>query len=115
MDRSEFYIPIVFFVMTAAVLITMIASRHRERITMIEKGMSSEDIKALFTRGQFRTNPLTVLKWGLLLVFVGLGILLGNYLDAAYGVRDGVMVGLVALFGGIGLTVFYGFAAKKGD
>lgn len=113
MDQMEFYIPIVLFISTAAVIIMHIASRHRERITMIEKGMSSEDIKTLFARGQFRANPLGVLKWGILFVFVGIATLLGNYLDAVYGIRDGAMIGLITLFAGLGLVVYYSIAAKK--
>lgn len=113
MNPSEVYIPIVLFVSAAAVFIMLIASRHRERLTMIEKGMSSEDIKAMFTRGPYRSNPLTTLKWGILGVFVGMATLLGNYLDTVYGVRDGVIIGMVILFGGIGLVVYYMIAAKK--
>jgi len=113
MDQMEIYIPIVLFISTAAVIIMHIASRHRERLTMIEKGMSSEDIKTLFARGQFRTNPLGVLKWGILFVFVGTATLLGNYLDAVYGIRDGAMIGLITLFAGLGLVVYYSIAAKK--
>ena len=80
---------------------------------MIEKGMSSEDIKALFTRGQYRSNPLNTLKWGILAVFIGMATLLGNYLDQVYGVRDGVIIGMVILSGGIGLVVYYILAAKR--
>ena len=113
MGPSEVYIPIVLFISAAAVVIMHIASRHRERLTMIEKGMSSEDIKAMFARGQYRSNPVGTLKWGILAVFVGMALLLGNYLDAVYGVRDGIIAGMVILFGGIGLVVFYAIAAKK--
>jgi hypothetical protein len=113
MHPDEVLIPIVLFISAAAVLIMNIATRHRERITMIEKGMSSEDIKALFARGQYRSNPLTTLKWGILAVFVGMATLLGNYLDAQYGVRDGIIIGLVILFAGIGLVIFYAIASKK--
>jgi hypothetical protein len=113
MGPSEVYIPIVLFISVAAVIIMHLASRHRERLTMIEKGMSSDDIKALFARGEYRTNPLGVLKWGILFLFVGMATLLGNYLDATYNVRDGVMIGLITLFAGIGLVVFYVIAAKK--
>lgn len=113
MPVSEVYIPIVLFLSVAAVIIMGMASRHRERITMIEKGLSSEDIKALYTREQNRTNPMGVLKWGILFVFVGLAVLLGTYLDQVYHLDDGIMVGLVTLFGGLGLVVFYGIASKK--
>ena len=113
MGLSEVYIPIVLFISVAAVFIMHIASRHRERLTMIEKGMSSEDIKAMFARGQYRSDPLNTLKWGILAVFVGLATLIGNYLDIQYGVRDGIIIGLMILFAGIGLVVFYGIAVKK--
>ena len=112
MAPHEVIIPIAVFLSIAGVLITLIASRHKERLTMIEKGLSAEDIKALYAR-QVKYNPLSVLKWGILFVFVGIAILLGNYINALYNVSDGVMVGLVALFAGMALMVFYSIASKK--
>jgi hypothetical protein len=113
MHPSEVYIPIVLFISIAAVIIMHLASKHRERLTMIEKGMASEDIKALYARGQIRMSPLNVLKWGILCAFVGLAVLLGNYLDMRYGLRDGIIIGMVILAAGLGLVVFYAVAAKK--
>jgi len=110
---NEVYIPIVLFISAAAVIIMNIASRHRERLTMIEKGLSAEDIKTLFSREQRRDNSLGVLKWGILAIFVGAAVLVGNYLDSVYGLKDGIIVGLVTLSGGLGLVVFYVIAAKK--
>lgn len=113
MAISEVFIPIVLFLATAAVIIMHMASRHRERITMIEKGLSAEDIKALYVREKNQTNQLGVLKWGLLFIFVGVAVLLGTYLDQVFHTAEGIMIGLVTLFGGMGLVVFYGIAVKK--
>lgn len=113
MAVSETFIPIILFLATAGVIIMHIASRHRERITLIEKGISADDIKALYSRERYRTNPLGVLKWGILFVFVGLAVLLGTYLDEVYTTHEGIMIGLVTLFGGLGLVLFYGIASKK--
>jgi len=110
---NEVYIPIVLFISAAAVVIMHIASRHRERLTMIEKGLSAEDIKSLFAREQRRDNSLGVLKWGILAIFVGAAVLIGNYLDSMYGLRDGIIIGLITLSGGLGLVVFYVIASKK--
>jgi hypothetical protein len=113
---SEYLIPITLFLAVAAVIIMHIVSRHRERITMIEKGLSSEDIKALYAREQKnRANPMGVLKWGILFIFVGAAVLLGTLLGVWYHLDDGIMVGLITLFGGMGLVLFYGIAAKKKD
>ena len=112
MNESELIIPVVLFIAIAAVLITYISARHRERMSMIDKGMTSEDIKALYTREVHR-SPLNSLKWGILFVMAGLAVLVGNYLHAQYYVDEGVIIGMICLFVGIGLVVFYGLAAKK--
>ncbi len=112
MNGPEVLIPLVFLVGVASVFIAHITSRHRERMTMIEKGLSSDEIKALFTR-EIRRDPFTALKWGLLFVFVGLAAMIGNYLHEAYNMRDGVIIGLVCLFAGIALLIYYGIASKR--
>jgi hypothetical protein len=112
MNESELLVPIVMFIAAGAVLITYISAKHRERMSMIEKGMSSEDIKALYTR-DVRRSPLGSLKWGILFVMAGLAVLVGNLLHSLYYVDEGVIVGMVCLFVGAGLVVFYLLAAKK--
>ncbi len=102
----------VFFTFLGAVFIIGISTKHRERMTMIEKGMSGEDIKALYTR-EFKRDPLSSLKWGLLLVLAGVAILVTNYLHTQYGMEEGAGIGIVLLFVGIGLVIFYTIAGKK--
>ena len=115
MRSDEVVIPIFFFASIAVTLILWLTQRHRERMTMIEKGLSSEEIKALYTRGEIRRNPLSSLKWGILFVLAGLAVLVGNFLHRQYDVEDSVVLGMVILFIGIGLVIFYMIAGKKSD
>ena len=104
--------PICFIFAVATVFISHIVAKHRERTMMIEKGLTSEEMKALYTR-DVRRDPLSALKWGLLFVLGGLAVLIGVYLRDTYFANDGVIVGMVCLFVGIGLVIFYTIAAKK--
>jgi hypothetical protein len=112
MDGMEILIPLVLFLSTAAVLVTHISAKHRERMRIIEKGMAGEDIKAMYARN-WKFEPMGSLKWGILFVLAGLAIMLGNFLHDYYFVDEGVIIGMVCLFVGIGLVVFYTIASKK--
>jgi hypothetical protein len=105
---------VIFMVLgICTVLGALIFSRHRERMTMIEKGLKAEDIKPFFEKGVRPWSPLSSLKWGIVLVAVGAAILLGLWLQEAYGVRGGVFPALIAVFGGAALVVFYIIASRK--
>jgi hypothetical protein len=112
---EEVLIPITFFLSIAAGFIIWVIQRHRERMSMIEKGLTSDEIKALYTGKtmNFKVNPLSSLKWGLLFILGGFALMLGNYLHMTYNIDEGAQFGLVVLFVGIGLVVFYSFAMKK--
>ena len=112
MNGEEVLVPLMGIVAVAAVFITFFASRNRERMAMIEKGLSSDEIKAMYAR-EIRRDPLNSLKWGILFVLGGVAIIAGNYLHHQYGVDEGIIVGMVILFVGVGLVLFYGIASKK--
>jgi hypothetical protein len=113
MRGPEFLIPIFFFLSVGAVWAVFLLTRHRERTMMIEKGMQSEEIKAMYARRWFTVNPLTTLKWGMLFVGVGLAALVGIWLRENYILNDGVIPGLMAIFGGAALIFFYFIARHK--
>ncbi len=113
MQATEVLIPIVFFLTVAAIWGSIILTRHRERLNMIDKGLKSEDIKSLYERQTMKTNPLISLKWGMVLVCVGVAIILGVWLRENYLFNDGIIPGMIATFGGVGLVLFYFIAAKK--
>lgn len=112
MSPEEVLVPITFFLSLSAGLIIWLITRHKERITMIEKGLSQEEIKAMYHR-DVRRDPLASLKWGLMALLAGAAILLGNYLRVTFNVDEGVIFGLVILFVGVALILFYTIAIKK--
>ena len=113
MRGEEVLVPIVFFLTIAGIWGFTLLTRHKERMTMIEKGLKSEDMKALYERGAMKVNPLSSLKWGMIFAFVGVAALIGMYLRTAYYVEEGIYPALMCLFGGLGLLAFYMLANKK--
>ena len=112
MRSDDVIVPIFLFCAIAAPFIIYLINRHRERMAILEKGVSGEEIRAIYAK-DFRRDPLVSLKWGLLLILGGLAILVGRFLHDRYFVEEGVMVGLVPLFVGVGLILFYSIASKK--
>ena len=113
MGTHEVIIPVVLFLSIATIWGAAILTRHKERMTMIEKGLKPEDNKALYEKGTLRVHPLGSLKWGMVFVAVGTAGLLGMFLHANYYVEDEIYPALMAVFGGLGLITFYFFASRK--
>jgi hypothetical protein len=107
-------IAIIFF-FTSVVLIWggILFTRHKERMTIIDRGLKPEDMKALYERGTFQPREFNSMKWGIVLVAIGLAILMGIWLHETYMVPEGVYPGLIALFGGVGLVVYYLISTRK--
>jgi len=113
MHPSDVIIPITFFLCVLAIWGGFLLTRHKERMTIIDKGLNPADLKTLYERSSRASNPLSSLKWGILLVCVGLAVLLGLWLRDQFFFNDGVIPGLIAVFGGAGLILFYFIASKK--
>jgi hypothetical protein len=113
MLAHEVFIPIVFFLSIAFIWGFIVLTRHKERMTMIEKGLKPEDMKALYERGTWKVNPLSSLKWGMIFAAIGLAVMVGMYLHTTYFVEEGIYPALMCLFGGLGLIAFYILANKK--
>ena len=76
--------------------------KNKERMAMLEKGV---DPTFIFKEPKGAGND--PLLWGLLLAFMGLGILLGYLLAMATGWDRNVLTNALGiLFGGVGLVVY---------
>ena len=111
--NGEFLIPIFLFGGTAWVLIVYFNNRHKETIAMIEKGVNPAEFKGAPVKEWFRTNPLSSLKWGLLALFVGIGLMVAIWLHQLFYVQDSIYLACMLIAGGIALIVFYAIASKK--
>ncbi|MEK6754690.1 MAG: DUF6249 domain-containing protein [Bacteroidota bacterium] len=110
---EPFLILLVVFGSTGLVVWRWVETRHKERLAMIEKGVSPADFKGTSAQALFKTSPLSSLKWGLLAMFVGIGSLVGNWLDQSYGFHDSIYLASMLIFGGFALIIFYFVAARK--
>jgi hypothetical protein len=85
----------------------------RERMAMIERGMDPRRYKP-------RSAPYPILKWALLLMGAGVGLLLANILSRTI-LKSGdydddnvaIYFALIAIFGGLGLFASYRIEKKE--
>ncbi len=100
---TEALIAIVFFAAVFGIFFLWMSSRHKERMSLIEKGASAEKI--------FGDPPQRAKKWilnlGILSIGIALGVLVGTGLEQA-GISEEQAYPLsIFLFGGIALVAAY--------
>ena len=100
---NEFLIPISFFAMVYGIVYLYV--RKKERLALIAKGSDATIFES--------SKQPSSLKWGLLFVGIGTGILLGKVL-AVYTTleEEPAFFSMICLFGGIGLIIYHLIANK---
>lgn len=115
MNGPEILIPITFFLTLFAAVFGLRYMANKERMAMIEKGI---DIGTATAQPQ----PYKNLKWGLLLIGVGVGLFIAFVLDhTIFDIANDpnreqnvpIYFSLIAVFGGLGLFVSYLIEKKE--
>lgn len=108
-DQLVFMIPIIGTIAIVALIFGIRYFTNRERMAMIEKGLNPVIPKK-------RSDTFNTLRWGLLLIGVGIGLFLA-YLLTETVLRgpepEAVYFGLIGVFGGLGLVVSYLINKKR--
>ena len=94
---------LVIFGSLFGVFFIYISARNKERMALIEKGA---DV-SVFHR-PFKFKQTAVLKWGMLLMGLAFGILIGGLLYSITGFDEGISYSsMILMFGGLSLVLFY--------
>ncbi|MCX2479777.1 hypothetical protein OQY15_11825 [Pedobacter sp. MC2016-15] len=84
------------------VIYVYLMTRHRERMSMLEKGVPSSPFNSI------RHSNFLTLKYGMLLVGIAIGILMGHVAAYEWGIaKSTAFLAMVFLFGGLSLVVNY--------
>jgi len=114
---AEAFVPIIAIIFTfgipGALIFWYLYIKHKERTKLMDMGLTPQEARDYFREKERRPkNPLSSLKWGILLSMVGIGLFFGILLDEA-GYKDSLSGVMVLLFGGLGFIIYYFVASSK--
>jgi len=104
------FIPIIFIIAIALVLVTAFYYKSREKQLLIEKGLNAEQIKEFF---ESKKDPNRLIKYGIIIFAFGLGLGLGMILEDSTSKEYWIPL-LIMTFTGLGF-IGSGFVARKYD
>ena len=88
------FIPIISTIVIALAFVTWIYFRSKEKQMIIERGLDTELVKALFER---KKSPYALLKIGIVILFFGIGLGIGLLIEVYTGVEQWIPFLLFAL------------------
>lgn len=113
MESEEIIIPIfgilLPLIITLAAFIMIVYLRkfsNIERMAIIDKGLSPD----IFKRER---TYFSSLRWSFLLIGIGIGFLMGYWLDRVFDMEEVGYFSMLFIFGGIGLGLSYFVEDKK--
>lgn len=109
--NEEIFIVLIVFAAIFGIVFVIASARNRERMAMIEKGVSPKDFMT-----ERRPNSYGILKWALLLVGIGFGLFIGSVLETYTSIpREPAYFAAALFFGGAGLFSAFLIAKKAED
>jgi hypothetical protein len=99
---SEVVIVLIIFGALFGVVYLFFSTRHKERLTLIEKGA---DANLFYSARKKKTLPWVTLKFGMLFVGVAVGTAIGILLNSSLSIHSEelFLLSMIFLFGGISL------------
>jgi len=100
-------LPIIICLGAFVMVVYLRKFKNMERMAIIDKGLDP----GLFKKEEWVTSP--ALRFGLLLIGAGLGLIMGYLLDSEFYMDEVGYFAMLFIFGGIGLVVAYLIEEKK--
>ena len=97
---------IVLIIFSSAAYVIKVISDNRIRRRLIDAGQVDEKVQYLYLKSEKgEADPLNSIKWGMVLVAIGLALLIGQILP--YDITEAMTIGMMFLFAGIALLIYY--------
>jgi len=109
-------VPIVLFIVIGWII--KVLSDNRTKNMLIQKELVNENVKFLYEDRLDKYVPSS-LKWGMVLIALGLAIFIGKILAELPGImmrshdEETIIFALMFIFGGLALIIYYSIASKK--
>jgi H+/Cl- antiporter ClcA len=100
------FIPIVAIIAISVLIIYLRKYENEERMSMIEKGINPLEMTKV-------RNTSIPLRFALLAIGIGCGLLIGYFLDRAFRMEEVAYFSMIFIFGGLGLGISYMIEEKK--
>jgi len=99
-------LPIIITLGAFIMVVYLRKFENLERMTIIEKGLAPD-----FFKKERMAN--TTIRWSFLLIGVGIGFLMGYWLDRSFDMEETGYFSMLFIFGGIGLGLAYFVENRK--
>lgn len=106
----QIVVPLAVFAMIFGIVYVFVTARNRERMALIEKGADPKLFESVKS-----SSKTGLLKWGLLLVGVGLGFFFADILINAGMNDETTYPAMICIFGGAGLLLAYKMEPKSNN
>ena len=101
-------LPIIISLGAFVMIVYIRKFENMERMAIIEKGLDPNFFK------KDKSSPSPVLRWALLLMGAGAGLVVGYFLDEAFRMDDVGYFSMLMIFGGLGLVAAYVIEERRG-
>ena len=102
--NAEIIVPISVFAMVFGIV--YLGVRHKERMALIKNGGNASNLET-------KSNILGSLKWGMIFIGIGLGIIIGKIISSSTSMEEeAAFFSMICLFGGVALMIFYIIAER---
>jgi hypothetical protein len=92
------------------IIYVYLMTRHRERMSMLEKGVPRSPFNSV------RYANFLTLKYGMLLVGIAVGMLMGHFVTYHFGISKSTgFLSMLFLFGGLSLILNYLINRKQSE
>lgn len=99
-------LPIIITLGAFVMVVYLRKFENLERMTIIEKGLAPD-----FFKREKMTS--TTIRWSFLMIGVGIGFLIGYWLDSMYNMEETGYFSMLFIFGGAGLGLAYFVENRK--